>query len=276
MRSKIYLILFCVIALFSCNNEGGSGSNKPIVLGDPSTIVTETDTQYLQDFVADIKILKQTPQVPTAHDSTAAAPVDSSVQTPPVAATNEIPKESGLTVPFKEVTIFIPGVETKTYTKQNLEKAPGASYEITDGQLQGNELKILNGDVDKVSQRYQTIVVAKSELGILVLESLNELDEWKPVKGKGNIYPIKGLTKKELEYKRVSNAAIRTAVTKAARNARLSKANQNKWVASVKNVKAVNQKPLSVALRSVMWKIEGKDPNGKRFQKQLRIDIPVK
>ena len=146
---------------------------------------------------------------------------------------------------------------------------------MTDGKLQGNELRILNGDVDKVSQRYQTIVIAKNELGTLVLESLNELDEWRPVKGSDNIYPIKGLTKKELEYKRASNAAIRTAVTKAARNARLSKAKQNKWVASVKNVKAVNQKPLTVALRSVMWKIEGKDAKGRRFQKQLRIDIPV-
>lgn len=272
MRSRFIFILFCTTAFFSCSDDGTSGTKGPIILGDSSTIVTESDPQYLQDFVADIKMVKQS--APPVSEPGVAAPADSAA--PATAAPASVaPAESGLTVAFKEATIFIPGIETKTYTTQDLTNAPGASYEITDGQLQGNELRIVSGDVDKISQRYQTIVIAKNELGILVLESLSELDEWRPVKGKGNVYPVSGLGKKELEYKSASKATIRNAVTKAARSAHLSRATQNKWVNSVKNVKAVNQKPLSVALRSVMWKIEGKAANGRRFQKQLRIDIPV-
>lgn len=274
MRLKIvYLLLACIVILGSCDDKGNTNAGKPIILGDPATIVTETDSQYLQDFVADIQINKSAPaqqeaEVKPAGD-TASTQQQAEPEQPATAPGN------GLTVSFNDVTIFIPGIETRTYTKQDIANEPGASYEITGGKLQGNELKILKGNVDKVSQRYQTVVIAKNELGTLVLESLNELDEWKPVSGKNNIYPIKGLTDRELAYERASKAGIRNAVSRAVKNARMSRSMQNKWISSLKNVKSVKQKPLSVELRSVMWKIDGKDAKGRHFQKQLRIDIPI-
>jgi len=47
------------------------------------------------------------------------------------------------------------------------------------------------------------------------------------------------------------------------------------WVNSLHNVRSLDQKPLFVVLRSVMWKIDGKDAQGKIFSKQLRVDIPL-
>lgn len=272
MRQGIfYLLLLFFVGFFSCNNAQNPNAGKPIVLGDPSTIVTETDSQYLQDFVADINLIK----APQPEVVNTPAPTADTATAKPAETAPEPPKENGLTVKFKEVTVFIPDIETKTYGDQNTENANGASYEITKGELQGNELKIINGTVEKVSQRYQTVVYAKNDLGILMLESLNDIDEWRPVKGSNNVYPIKGLGKRELDYKKPSKAAIRAAVAKAVKNARLSKAKQNKWISSLKNVSSVKQKPLHVELRSVMWKIDGKDASGKHFQKQLRIDIPI-
>src|SRR5690606_9999945 len=116
--------------------------------------------------------------------------------------------------------------------------------EITDGRLQGNELKILTGEVDKIYQRHQTTVVAENELGILVLESLNELDEWKPISGSNKIYPIKGLTQKDLVYSNASKNAIRNAVAKTTR--RMNRTMRNRWVHSLRNVSSVKQKPLRV------------------------------
>ena len=47
------------------------------------------------------------------------------------------------------------------------------------------------------------------------------------------------------------------------------------WLNTAKNVRAANQAPAKVVLRSVMWRIEGKDAGGKNFNKELRIDIPL-
>ena len=48
------------------------------------------------------------------------------------------------------------------------------------------------------------------------------------------------------------------------------------WEKSARNLRAVNQKPLYIMLRSVMWKIDGKDAQGKIFSKQIRVDVPMK
>jgi hypothetical protein len=277
MHKKIFLLLACTVALLSCNDNGKPTSGQPIVLGDASTIVTETDSQYLQDFVADVKPAKQAEE-PIKDTAATQPPADTAqpAEPQPQAQTEpqEVPTGKGLTAAFKGLTVFIPNIETKTYNKQNLEKLNGASYELTGGKLNGNQLKITKGTVTKISQRHQTIVVAKNELGTLTLESLNNLSEWEPIKGSGTTYNIKDLSARNLDHANPSAAGIRNAVSKAVKNARLSRNAQNKWIKSLSKVKSVKQKPLTVVLRSVMWKIDGKDASGKAFQKQIRIDIP--
>lgn len=274
MYKRICSVLLASIVFLSCNDEQNPSAGKPIILGDSSTIVTETEAKYLEDFVADIKPL--TPREEAPADTTTSTPAADTVASTTAPATPEpgVITGKGLTVAFKEVTVFIPGIETRTYQNINLEKAHGASYELTDGKLQGSQLKIAKGTVTRVSQRHQTIIVAKTDLGTLVLESLNSLSEWKTMEGKGNTYTVSGLDKRQLDHANPSAAGIRNAVSRAVKNARMSRANQNKWVKELKNVKSVNQKPMTVVLRSVMWKIDGKDEKGRPFQKQLRIDIP--
>src|SRR5690606_41703083 len=43
------------VAFTSCEFDNLEAGNGPIVLGDPATIVTEEDAQYLEDFVNDLK-----------------------------------------------------------------------------------------------------------------------------------------------------------------------------------------------------------------------------
>jgi hypothetical protein len=52
--------LFLLSTFSACEFSRNEESNGPIVLGDPSTIVTETDSQYLDDLVMDM---------PQANDS---------------------------------------------------------------------------------------------------------------------------------------------------------------------------------------------------------------
>lgn len=277
-RFSLLVLAGLTTILFSCKDDNKSKNHGAIVLNDPTTIVTETDSQYLQDFVGDIKPVAQ----PAAAEQ-APAPDTTAVATPPAEEPKaeekkEEPKQAtptGLTAAFNGTTIFIPDIETRTYQKQDLSRASGASYEMTKGVLNGNQIKITNGKITRVEQRYKTIVVVKNELGTLPLEQLSEMTNWKELKGSNNTYKITGLASKDLAYDKASRNAIRNAVSKAVRSKRMSKANEQKWMNSVKNVKSANQKPLTVALRSVMWKIDGKDSKGKSFQKQIRVDIPL-
>lgn len=278
---KLLPALLGILVLQSCG-EDNPNKGKPIVLGDSSTIVTETDPTYLQDFVADIKTQPQAQPVEQAQADTAAKQQAPKQEEPAkeTQQTAEQPKQEaptgkGLTMAFKEVTVFIPNISVRTYKQQDLTKANGASYELSSGNINGNQIKTSKGNVTRVSQRYQTIVVAKNELGTLVLESLSKLSDWQALKGGSNSYNISGLDARNLDYIKASPASIKNAVSRAARNKRMSRNTEQKWVNSVKNVRSANQKPLSVVLRSVMWKVEGKDEKGKPFQKQIRMDIPL-
>lgn len=284
MRSFNLLIIAGAILLQSCGNDSPN-RGKPIVLGDPATIVTETDSQYLQDFVADVKPLQPVTTEPATDTAVQTEAPKEETKTEEKTQKEEqkaeentatAPKGNGLKVEFKEITILIPNIGTRTYKQQDTRKANGATYEITSGTLVGNQIKTGGGTVTKVSQRYQTVIVVKNNLGTLVLESLNRTTDWQTLKGGNNTYNITGLGNNQLQYIKASPAAIKNAVTRAARNKRMNRATEQKWLKSVSKVRDANDKPLVVLLRSVMWKIEGKDANGKTYQKQLRIDIPLK
>jgi hypothetical protein len=127
----------------------------------------------------------------------------------------------------------------------------------------------------------QDTTVAKKEailltnsLGTFVIDPLSNTTDWEQMKGNG-AYPITGLDSRNLEYSDARPAAIREAVKRTAQRRRMSRKKINEMVESVEDVHKANQKPLAAVLRSVMWKIDGKDAKGHQFSKQIRIDIPL-
>lgn len=89
------------------------------------------------------------------------------------------------------------------------------------------------------------------------------------------MYRISGLDATSMEYADDNQAQIHNAIIKAAQRHHMSKKKIQELESSIHNVRAANQKPLYVVLRSVMWKIDGKDAKGKPFSKQVRIDVPM-
>ena len=273
------IVLFAaVVFLFSCKNMPAQ-NHGPIVMGDSSTIVTEKDPQKLQDLVTDLQ-----PTITESKDTTPTAAQKESEQKAPDTVKKtvvaETPKQqpasevSGLKADFKDVSVLIPSLNAKLSGNPNLQRANGAVYSFISGNINGNLLKIM-GNVTKVSQRYQSVVVLKNDMGILPLETLSTTTSWEPLKGMNNIYRITDLDEKSLDYPEANRGTIQNAVKKAAQRRRMSRKKVQEWVNSVHNVRSTNQKPLTVMLRSVMWKIDGKDANGRLFSKQIRIDVPM-
>lgn len=273
--NKYCLLLVGCFYLTACSNNP-KGNHGPIKLGDSSTIVTETDPQKLEDLVADLK-----PDIPVNADTPkAAAPAVTADTVKKTAAVQPpqapMPAGPGLKAEFKEVTVMVPGMEVKQSGKTNLQNANGAVYTWISGNINGNALHV-KGNVTKVSQRYQSIVVLKGHNNqSLPLDELSNTTAWKQVNGGNGTYAIKGVGDNELDHEDASANEIRNAVTKAARARRLNHKKAEEWLNLLgKNTKSVTQKPLVVTLRSVMWKIDGKDEKGKIFSKQIRVDVPM-
>lgn len=275
-----YSVLLSAILFASCGGRNNPTGKAPAIqMGDPATIVTETDSQYLTDIVTDLNMSSSRPVTIAQKEAVPAPAADTAsvAQETPTAAAAETPMPTGqgLNVPFPQVQFFIPGIATKTYKEPNLETDYGASYELTGGDLQGNTITIKGAVIEDVYMRYQTIIVARNELGTLPLESLRKLTDWKKVKGNNGVYKIEGLEKGKLQGLKVSNKAIRNAVSRDAKSRNWSRSGIQKWLNAVRRTNNSTQKPMHTELRSVMWKVNGKDANGRPFTRQLRIDVPI-
>lgn len=269
------LIASSIVLLASCTNPISNKNHGPIVLGDSVTIITESDPNKLVDQVPDLKpaIEEAVEQMPV-KDTTKPVIADQQPQETPAAQT-QAPVGNGLNIAFKEVTIFIPNVTTRSYGNKNLQNARGASYELQSGELAGNTLRMMNGTVQKVTQRYQTVIVLKDGGDILPLESLGTYSsDWEALRGNGNSFQISGLAANQLQANKVSQSSIRNAVQQAGRRARMSRSEIADWEDIARNVRSANQAPATVLLRSVSWRIEGKDSRGRAFNKEVRIDLP--
>jgi len=273
-------LLSVAVCLFSCKDMP-SKNHGPIVLGDSANIVTERDPQKLQDLVTDLNpVIKPAENSDTTPVVTQTVSATNTTDTTKknATATNAKPQApltgNGLKADFNEVSILIPNLNAKLAGNPNLQRANGAVYSYINGLVNGNLIKV-NGNVTKVSQRYQSVVVVKNELGTLPLESLSTTTAWEPLKGANNVYHISGLDEQSLDFPEANHNTIRNALSKAANRRRVSRKKLQEWENSIRNVHATNQKPLYVTLRSVMWKIDGKDAKGRMFSKQIRVDMPL-
>lgn len=269
---KIFFIGLFAILVSSCNNEGED--RGPILLGNDRSIVTETDSVYLQDLVLDLDFapIEKEEKKEELTDSVRFEAAKKNV----VVSKEMMLSGGGLKVPFPQVTMFIPSIITRTFQEQDLTKALGASYQITSGDLNNNYLILQGAKIKEVAMRYQTVIVVKNELGLLELTSLRKLTDWEKLEGKNGMYDLEGLNIKKLNYTKVSNKAIRNAVNRATKNKRMRRSAQISWENSVKNANNTHQKPLYPILRAVMWRVRGIDKDGNHFQRQLRIDLPVR
>lgn len=284
-NTKLYSILLITVlsVVTACSSKRGQKSHGAIVLGDSSTIVTETDEQYLRDNTNDYqpsyKRAAEEAPAPSADTLTITGPDKQAVvvaRQQPEPAPAQQPK-NGLTVAFKGVSVFIPGITVKSFRNQDPASVNGVSYSLTSGELPGNTLQLDGAKIEKVMQRYQTVVVLDDrEVGDMLLTGLGRHNsDWEPLKGAGKSYRITGLDNKNLEFNKVSANAIQKAIQRAARSNRISRKEETQLLKRVRNINSVKQLPLSIRLQSVVWRITGRDATGRSISKELRIDLPV-
>ncbi len=269
IRSLFFAACLCM-AFIACNAPDQFKSRGPIVLGDSSMIVTETDPQYLGDMVADLQPVAPQPVLPPQ-------PPDTARQADTTRQTTALPpatQEDGLKVDFGEIHVLIPDIETTSFSG-SISNSKSAAYMLTGGKIAGNRLRFTgSGTVTRVTQRYETVLAITGKSEKLVLESLSYTSGWQTLKGNKDAYIISGLEDAKLQYVKATQSTIRNAVTKTTRANKMSRQEQQEYLNAVKKVRAANQKPMTVVLRYVIWQISGKDSKGRDFNKELRMDMP--
>lgn len=276
-----YSLIWAIVSVLfvSCKNDK-KVSHGAIVLGDSTTIITETEPAFLEDYVVDIKLVDTTTQSSAPQSSEETKPVakdtvkEIKAPQPTEVATPTQKHIEGLTIDFKEVSVTIPQIEVRSFKNQNAKMLNGVSYQLVSGKLQGNQLIFKNATITKVSQRYITTLVASNGGDKMELENMEYTSPWTVLKGK-NTFAITHLDPNQLTHKNTSVGNVRNAISRSARANRYSRKELNEWEQLAKTIKAVNRAPISVALQSVMWKIEGKDRNNKPFSKEIRLDYPL-
>lgn len=280
MKSVLYSVFSCSLLLlqFSCGSSTKGPNRGAIVFGDSSTIVTETDPRYLSNNVTDIVPQKQTlPEDSTTKD----APIERDTVKPIVAQpkTPEAVKPvaaDGLIAPFEAFEIYINGLEARAGKKVNWQKEKGASFTLENGSINGKVIAAKVGTITKVMQRTQTVVMFKASNGrqfrLTALPS--DQSSWQSLKANNGKYTIASVNSSDLKYaKKLTPNALKNAIQKWARSNRMSRKEEQKLLQSVRNIRSANQAPCSIALQSVIWKISGKDANGKVVERELRVDI---
>lgn len=273
MKARPVAFLLLPLFLAACTENPIPQARGPIVLGDPATIVTETDSQYLRDALPDFD------PVPAAA---APEPVVAEKPAAPVADTTPKPAETpvaapatagpGLNVDFGTVTVFLPDLKVRN-ADRSVKGTSGASYSSETPTITTKTLTVRGAAVERVQQRLSYNAVAKQGGTTLVLTALGtQSGPWQDLKGANGRYTI--AAQPALRFN-PSPSGIRNAVQKAARAQRLSRKEEQSFVAAVRNARSVTEAPLDVALRTATWRIEGKDEKGKRFTKEVRIDLPL-
>lgn len=287
MKNKLFStkqsLLFLLVAslLVACGEEQESKNRGAIVMNDPATIVTETDKKYLTDFVEDIH-LKEVPVV--TEDSvqkTESEETEEKKSEPTVIQENKPTVKAntgkGLSIDFNEIQVFIPNIEIKSLKNQQPEKKGAASYQVVKGNLTANTKMQVTGSAKdlKIEMRYISTVLFENEWGNFQISSLGKTSDWSELKGTNGNFTLKMLQANSIETKKTNPTQIRQALTKAISRKRLSKAQKQQFEKLKDRIHSVQQEPLKVAVRSVMWKIQFNDEKGKPKVKQLRLDLPI-
>ena len=264
-------ILGAALFLTSCDNLARRQSRGPIALGDASTIVTETDSQYLQDMVPD-----------PAFDApaTAAAAPDSmpvAVSAPPLDTasntTSNVQRptsnEPGLTADFGDVQVILPGVSAREASR-SVKGSKAAAYTLSGTGFGGKTIAVRGGTVKRIQQRTgYSAVVDMAGKPALLSDLGTQYTGWQTLQGKGGDYALASAAAPSFN---ASASTIKTAVQKAARRQRLDRKAEQKLLQSVRGMTSA---PLSLVPRAFTWKIDGTDAGGKAFSKEVRIDVPL-
>lgn len=274
LNNKLIAVASCITLVLaaSCGDQSGAGKKGAIQLGDSSTIVTETDSQYLRDDVLDIEVRKHADTVVAVKETSKPVVADT-----PVAAPKPKPQttEAGHSIAFNDTKIVLTGLQLKDGRRQNPERDNGLTYSLGSGNLSAARLMVYGAKNVTVKQRYQSQLMLKSSLGKVDLRDLGLYTSgWNivPAANSGGAQAFSLNSLNNITYAKVTNDKIKRATDRELRQRRTNSRTIQNWMKEIRRVRSAQDKPCDIILDNVQWQISGTDAKGKSFQKTIRVD----
>ena len=271
MQSFTPLVLFALLFLCACK-DSGPRHKKPIPLGDPNGIVTETDSQFLQNFTEDIS--------PVKAKSSEKQITEMMVQVDSLKASKKLEEESkvpqriqGFTVNFAECSVTFNGLLAHALNvTQDERKLNSVSYLKDGGQFLEMKLQV-NGLSDlKVEQRLTTKLYIEQDGESFLLADLGKfITPWYNLAGKEDVFVSVGSN--SLSFHPVDQTKIKNALDRELRKKKKDRKAIEAWMKQVAQTKSYADAPCVLKMFSSQWRIIGMK-DGKRVQKLIQFDEP--
>lgn len=249
-----------IFLLASCQHNPSTSMKAaaPIVLGDPKTIVTETDSQYLRDQ------FELYPLPGTLPPSTPNPLAGVSSEEKPSASPAEATAPAWI-LDIDGLKIRIEGLKVK---------GEGDAV-LLDSATWGNpRWEVVAGSLESLNQRYQTIIRVEPEMGVMYLRDLKYLSDWEKLDLDSPLHPLQNLKPEKLKAVSFTRSKLNQSISREARRRNFRRSYENQWINAASKARNAHQKPLSPYLVTVIWRISGKNPQGKTVSRQVRVDLP--
>lgn len=268
---KILYSLTCILLLQACA-EKQNKAGKPIVMGDPSMIVTETDSAYLQNFTEDI-----TPQ----HKKGEGAITKMMVQVDSANAAKQLNEENhqaaplaGFTIQFNECKVVFDDLSAHAINiNQDERKANSVSYVIDRGNILAMKLEVEGLENTTVEQRIHTKLQIEHQNQTYIIQDLNKyISAWYNLVGKDQMFISVGSN--SLQFFPFNAAALKNGFDRELRKKKQSRAVIESGLKAIEQVHSYMDAPCAVQIVGAQWRIKG-TYQGKKIQKLIQFDIPL-
>lgn len=271
----IYGACFFCVCFFTACEEKKQGGNKPIHLGDPAGIVTETDSTYLKNVTDDIspnQVQSSESEITDMMVQVDSAKASAALETE--AETNEAPAVlSGLTVSFSEGSIILNGIEAHTLNRKDPDpKANSVSFVYDAGEWKEVKLGVNGLNDVRVEQRLMTrLAINYNDEPVLISSLGRYTSPWYNLPGNGKQFVSLGTN--SITYMAIDGAKIKQAAQTDINAKKWSTDKKKAAIKTLQPIRSFRDKPCLVLVKSIQWRISGIHA-GKKIQKLVQLDLP--
>lgn len=279
-NSCLFFGSFLLLSFLSCDNAAVQKQYAPIVLGDSTTIVTETDSNYLKNTVGDIetapvnKLIDSSKNneakndAPTMKDSVVTS---TTVKEEPALVTTKAPKTTGVAIHVgNETYVLVEGIQGGGNRVQDGQKNSAFSFNTNNGKFASAQIKIHNGKWTKAQYRYTVLPQFSYNNKFIDLQGLEaQSSNWDALNSKGNAINIP--TIKNINYKKVSSSQLKQSVTTTLQNRKYKKSAIDAAVKQISNRSTITSAPFSLDITAFEVRVQGVDAKGKSFDKTIKL-----
>lgn len=271
MKKIHFQVLIVTMVIWASCNEAPSKKSGMLKLGDSSLIVTELDSQYLQNNTADIS--------PSRTQSSAKEITTMMVQVDSLKASQKLENQSqpeivkGFEVNFKECKVTFNGLSAHALNNnQNERNASSVSYMKDAGSMEEMKLKVEGLNEVKVEQRVYTKLYIVQNDETFRLDDLGKyISPWFTLAGKSDVFISTGTN--STGFFDVNKQKITNAFDRELRKKKLSRKDIESKLKWIEKTNLYSDAPCMVKVMSAQWRITG-IKEGKRVQKLIQFDEP--